>query len=584
MFKRANKITSLLIAVAAVVSVMPQGANAASSGKIKSQKGQIYNAIAYKDGKVYITGQPSSKDDAAYYYSDGKYNKLDDIGSEDKAEVYGSKYAEIEDGDYYLDLSTGKVNDDKLKEKEVDDVAVNLRNKIKADNDGRYDADDVKEVKNLTELSKSKFADTWYSAEYKIKTVDSAVNDGAANFNVYTSKDGKYIDADYNIGKIKVKLSNGKIANLENTEDKDENVRASVKDANVVAQDNNNIYRIATITVKSSDSNATIKEVNGIALTDSTTAYTLSADKLSASFSVIQVISKAQASKDIDGIKYARTVNSYVLSDKDGKKEDLLSSEAKNFTVADQKLINYKVDSDNITAEVVGLKYKSSYYYVETSNDDHIKLQDGENSVDVDVDGNLWALSGDNIYKFDNDQDFEKTYEVDKEYSNLSVYDKENLVVWNGNDEIYSIVAKNKQTTDEDTNATTDNTTANNNTTTNNTNANTNATANTTVAAKGSWGKDAIGNWVYNNSDGTKYKGWLNENGIWYYLDTNDGVLATGWKAIGDKWYYLQPSGAMKTGWLNDNGIWYYLNTSGEMLSNTFVDGFKLGPSGAWIK
>ncbi|NFE75542.1 hypothetical protein FC758_17050, partial [Clostridium botulinum] len=40
----------------------------------------------------------------------------------------------------------------------------------------------------------------------------------------------------------------------------------------------------------------------------------------------------------------------------------------------------------------------------------------------------------------------------------------------------------------------------------------------------------------------------------------------------------------MKTGWLNDNGTWYFLNASGKMLSNTVVDGYKLGANGAWIR
>ena len=40
----------------------------------------------------------------------------------------------------------------------------------------------------------------------------------------------------------------------------------------------------------------------------------------------------------------------------------------------------------------------------------------------------------------------------------------------------------------------------------------------------------------------------------------------------------------MATGWVNDNGTWYYLNGSGAMLSNTVVDGYKLGASGAWVK
>ena len=40
----------------------------------------------------------------------------------------------------------------------------------------------------------------------------------------------------------------------------------------------------------------------------------------------------------------------------------------------------------------------------------------------------------------------------------------------------------------------------------------------------------------------------------------------------------------MATGWINDGGTWYYLNAAGAMLSNTTVNGYKLGPTGAWIK
>ena len=60
MFKRANKITSLLVAAAAVVSIMPSGVSAASKDT-KAQDGAIYNAIAYKDGKFYISGEPDDE-------------------------------------------------------------------------------------------------------------------------------------------------------------------------------------------------------------------------------------------------------------------------------------------------------------------------------------------------------------------------------------------------------------------------------------------------------------------------------------------------------------------------------------------
>ena len=40
----------------------------------------------------------------------------------------------------------------------------------------------------------------------------------------------------------------------------------------------------------------------------------------------------------------------------------------------------------------------------------------------------------------------------------------------------------------------------------------------------------------------------------------------------------------MQTGWLNDNGTWYYLNSNGAMLSNTVIDGYQLNENGAYVK
>ena len=105
-------------------------------------------------------------------------------------------------------------------------------------------------------------------------------------------------------------------------------------------------------------------------------------------------------------------------------------------------------------------KNKSSVYYIEVNGSDDVTLQDGENSVDIDAKGNLWALSDEELYKFDNDEDFEETYELDEEYTDLSVYDKDNLVVWNLNDDIYSIISKDSvsdKNNDKDTNTTSDN-------------------------------------------------------------------------------------------------------------------------------
>lgn len=42
-------------------------------------------------------------------------------------------------------------------------------------------------------------------------------------------------------------------------------------------------------------------------------------------------------------------------------------------------------------------------------------------------------------------------------------------------------------------------------------------------------------------------KGWLLENGIWYYLNAN-GTYATGWQTIDGSRYYFEDDGAMATG------------------------------------
>lgn len=91
------------------------------------------------------------------------------------------------------------------------------------------------------------------------------------------------------------------------------------------------------------------------------------------------------------------------------------------------------------------------------------------------------------------------------------------------------------------------------------------------------------GKWYLMNANGAMTTGWQNVGGKWYLMN-NSGAMTTGWQKVGGQWYFLQSSGEMRTGWINDNGTWYYLNTSGEMLSNTTVNGYKLGANGAWIK
>lgn len=133
MFRRSTKITSLIVAAASIATMVP--AMAADVKKVDTQDGTVYNAVAYKDGKYYIDGEVEDKDEAAYYVSNGKYTDLDDVDSGDEIARYGGKYVEVDNGDYYLDLETGKVTDDEVRDDSKDDAETNLRKKIRKDND-----------------------------------------------------------------------------------------------------------------------------------------------------------------------------------------------------------------------------------------------------------------------------------------------------------------------------------------------------------------------------------------------------------------------------------------------------------------
>ena len=85
--------------------------------------------------------------------------------------------------------------------------------------------------------------------------------------------------------------------------------------------------------------------------------------------------------------------------------------------------------------------------------------------------------------------------------------------------------------------------------------------------------------WFYFGKDGAAKKGWFQDKGKWYYLDTYSGAMQTGWITMNDgSKYYLDPTtGAMKTGWLQDGDNWYYLKDSGAMVKSDWVKS-----SGKW--
>ena len=130
----------------------------------------------------------------------------------------------------------------------------------------------------------------------------------------------------------------------------------------------------------------------------------------------------------------------------------------------------------------------------------------------------------------------------------------------------------------------------------------------------GSWAKDAVKAMqmagVLNSKDGNRFdsqgtatraevsavlhryvelvidpataQGWTqNDAGQWLYYE--NGKPITGWKQVDGKWYYLDTAGLMQSGgWKQIGGKWYYLYADGSMAVSTKIDGYEVGPDGAW--
>lgn len=96
------------------------------------------------------------------------------------------------------------------------------------------------------------------------------------------------------------------------------------------------------------------------------------------------------------------------------------------------------------------------------------------------------------------------------------------------------------------------------------------------------------GYWKYNDALGNPLRNqWFYDGyyGKWYYLGW-DGVMAVNsWLWSGGKWYYVGASGAMLTNsWILTGGKYYYVGSDGAMVANTYIDGYRIGADGAWIR
>jgi hypothetical protein len=187
MFKRANKVTALLVAAASIMAVVPAMA-ADSTSKLGTKDGTIDNAIAYKDGKYLFQGYKSEDDENSIYYHDGDKDKqLDDVEDADiqsqlttSAEAYtrdGSyqdKYAFVDDGDEYLiDLTNGSITDDDTPSDYKDTAETTLKSALKKTDRYGDITEKSEPVDSIYAIPGVKFdSNTWYEYEITPKATD----------------------------------------------------------------------------------------------------------------------------------------------------------------------------------------------------------------------------------------------------------------------------------------------------------------------------------------------------------------------------------------------------------------------------
>ena len=629
MFRRSSKLTAMLVAAAAVVSIVP----ASAAERLGSKDGNITTGIAFDGGYVF-DGYRTDDDDAALYYNNGSKDVNVDEDEDydyDNMTKYGSKYALVYDGDepYEVDLSTGKIDDDESLQDKYENSQTKLKTALKkADRYGKEIDEptlslvDAKvgatteagvSIEENAKYVSGKLNDVWYM--YTVKpSEDADGEDDAATSGVlfgFTNESGKYIDAS-NLANLYVystaKDKTVKIAEYGDEEDFDSNdtkVTATLKNLQPLTQDKDYIYAVATVAVK-------------VGTTEESDQYFL------------QKISKEQGDKK-DGAYVPKSVTSYQINGGDIYEDDDMKDANGLFPTTTSvapvnsdgyNMVNYNVKNGNII--VTGVKADSVKVFtvklkkakidavdsseesgVKEDRDAYVVMQDDDadqdltdlaltgsdvknsalqnSAVSIDAEGNTWALDKGTIYKFDGSE-FKEMYTCDRSINSLDVYDENNLIAWDSEGDVYTTVSEGKKQTDEDAEVDTD--------------IKDDTTVDTTV--KAGWDKNTDGTWAF-YKDGAKATGWLNDKGTWYYLDAA-GTMKTGWVQAGS-WYYLNASGAMQTGWVNDNGTWYYcnasgamqtgwlldgstwyyLNANGSMAANTTVDGYVLGANGAML-
>jgi hypothetical protein len=617
MIKRITKFTGLLVSVASIISIIP--AYAADVQKLDAQTGTIDSATAKGNG-IFIDGEINGEDETVYWLSDdGKYNKLNvDTGSSLTGELF-NQYLEIDTGAKdltYLDIKNNynEVDYD-VREDLESTVARTIKAKLRHDDNGRFDKTTL-ESGDFTSLYNREFTIAPTKGTVRVGFLDGAnglssfqvplkdkfTPNGTTNFTyfnsyssssstgnlantsaIYGDATGNYVDADYNLGSLKIYADSttGASVTLKNTDDsynitKDGQtyqLKAVLQEKKYINDFSDSVERLAYLTIYKKGPNDTsytkVTADDGFIFGGGKSKYTVDGTT-----TVVQEFSKTPASDTVEGIKYPKDSTIYFIADKDGNKDYLIGDSiasatqklgtgitttaghyAIKVTSNDKAISSIYLDKDNnvIYTEAGTFEHKNSFNYVDISDYDKSDTDSTANGITY-AGGVPYFVNSGYIETWDGDHSFIKFAKIDSGISGISVGSKNKIIVWDQDKEVYSIINVKTVTT---TIGTTTSAITGISTTATTTGA---AVTVSTVAATG---------WIKNGDN------------AWSYLE--NGNKKTGWLKDGSTWYYINSNGIMATGWVNDNGTWYYLDSSGAMLFDTTIDGYTLGSDGAWI-
>lgn len=565
---RFDKSISLLICGAAVTSMVPVTSVNAAVAELEVKEGTIYDAKAFVNGMYIYEGYKSEDADSGTYFSTPKGDILiEDVTG--VGERYGMNYINFKDDDILFNLATGQAEDESEEDKLFELESRFIRKVLnKAD---RYEDVDSGNFEIKEKIAVDAFSSIWYEG-----IAEDNAND--REYTIYINDKGDYIDASeilnvvyYDADGNKVKLDT-----YEDLEDYNEENNDALKIAlsKTLMVDSSNIYRAFVLVDKEKMAKFDAETVSQLSQISDERAKLVFLIKHGAATVYTQKLSMEQGEKK-NGAYLPEKVETYEAHDLVDVLIQFMADQevhariiGKNIYVIipdfDENKITMKKYNMTTIREKIDGKIVSKKAIEEDEDFDGIK---NENMKDFAIDtyGNLWVLSKGKVKKAVNGE-LETVYEVDRSMNKLSVFDDNSMIIWNTDNEIYSVLNKSAEENQETESESDVN------------------SENGETAIQTGWIRNEDGSWSYKNLDGTNATGWIKDNEKWYYLKA-DGIMATGWIKDGADWYYLNQSGDMRTGWFKDNnGTWYYLFESGKMAYNTTVDGYKLDANGAWVK